>query len=177
MNDSELQPIDELEPIVLMTGSNEGNSGAILSEARQALEKILDVEAQVSNVYSSPPWGFMAENDFLNQALVFRTKTSICPLVLLQSILDIETTFGRIRKRETGYQSRTLDIDVIAIGDRIINHPDLDVPHPRVHQRRFVLEPVCELVPSLIHPQHNLTFTELLQRCEDPSEVKPFKRR
>ncbi len=171
MTNFELLPIGNEEPIVLLTGSNEGNSKDILLNAKRDVTNILDADPLVSSLYQSPPWGFMAENNFLNQALIFTSAIEINPLALLHRLLDIERSHGRERKRETGYQSRTLDIDIILIGDRRINHPSLVVPHPKIQERRFVLEPICELMPDIVHPVYNKPFSELLRECDDPSEV------
>jgi 2-amino-4-hydroxy-6-hydroxymethyldihydropteridine diphosphokinase len=172
MTTIEYDPIGADEPIVLLTGSNEGRSHQILFDARLKLAELLNSDPLTSSLYQSPPWGFMAENDFLNQALIFYTQTNIQPLDLLRALLDIERAFGRERKRETGYQSRTLDIDIILIGDRIIRHPSLTVPHPKLQERRFVLAPICELNPTIKHPVFGNSFSDLLQECEDPSDVK-----
>lgn len=168
-----MQTILKNEPIILLTGSNQGDSKDILTAATKKLTALLNGSCQKSSLFISPPWGFEAENDFLNQALLFEQSiTDLSPLDLMAAILDIESEFGRQRSKNKGYLSRTLDIDIIAIGHREITHPQLTVPHPRLQERRFVLAPICDIVPQLVHPTTGLTYAQLLERCPDDSIVR-----
>ncbi|MCH8546220.1 MAG: 2-amino-4-hydroxy-6-hydroxymethyldihydropteridine diphosphokinase [Cryomorphaceae bacterium] len=172
-----MQTIQKGEPIILLTGSNLGESLEILAHAKEKLDAIFNTSCLASAVFASPPWGFEAKNDFYNQALVYDNhSTSLSPLALMDEILSIEASCGRLRNNSKNYQSRTLDIDIIVIGKRIINHPTLTVPHPRLQERRFVLEPICDVVPKMVHPTTGLTFIELLEKCTDDSVVKKLDR-
>ena len=119
-----------------------------------------------SSIYQTPPWGFEAEQDFLNQVVVIQTVQS--PEALIKTILSIEKQLGRIRQGNH-YHSRTMDIDILFYNNQIIEQPDLIIPHPRIRERKFVLIPLCEIAPELRHPRFNLTISELLSQCADPS--------
>ncbi len=168
-----MQYIHKSEAIILLTGSNQGDSKQILEAAKGRLDERLNGKSAASSLFISPPWGFEADNEFLNQALVYQNhRSKLSPLDLMVSILDIETEFGRQRTESIGYESRTLDIDIIAIGNREIMHPKLTVPHPRLQVRRFVLAPICDVAPHLVHPSTGLTYAELLSQCPDESVVQ-----
>ena len=91
----------------------------------------------------------------------------------MEQLLDIEKELGRVRHPEIeGYTSRLADLDILYFGNRIVLTDTLTVPHPRLHQRRFALLPLCEVAPQLVHPAFGFTQTELLRRCHDMSEVR-----
>ena len=124
----------------------------------------------VSSAYESEPWGFEAEEWFLNRLIV--VETDLEPEEMLRQLLEIEKELGRVRHSEAeGYTSRTADLDILYFGNRITVSDNLIVPHPRLHQRRFALVPLCELVPDFVHPVFHLTQAELLERCPDDSTV------
>lgn len=125
----------------------------------------------VSSAYESEPWGFEAEEWFMNRLI--SVETELEPEEMMQQLLGIEAELGRVRHPETdGYTSRTADLDILYYGSRIVVTGSLVVPHPRLHQRRFALLPLCEMVPQFVHPAFKLTQTELLERCPDASEVR-----
>ena len=126
---------------------------------------------EVSSVYETEPWGFESEDAFLNMVLM--AKTSLTPAEVLERVGYIETRLGRVRGR-THYSSRTIDIDILLYNDRVIETPDLTVPHPLMHRRKFVLVPLCELMPDGIHPVLKETFASLLAGCNDEREVRPY---
>ena len=128
----------------------------------------------LSSAYESEPWGFKADEWFLNRVIV--VETELDPETLMQQLLDIETELGRVRHPETeGYTSRTADLDILYFGNRIVLTDNLTIPHPRLHLRRFTLLPMCEVAPHLVHPAFNFTQTELLARCHDMSEVRKIE--
>ena len=97
----------------------------------------------------------------------------MAPEDLLRQLLEIERELGRVRHPETeGYTSRTADLDILYFGSRVICTDTLIVPHPRLHQRRFALIPLCELAPEWVHPIFGLTQAELLERCPDTLVVR-----
>jgi 2-amino-4-hydroxy-6-hydroxymethyldihydropteridine diphosphokinase len=99
-------------------------------------------------------------------------ETSLEPHVLLRKLLSIETVLGRQRdENKKGYSSRPMDLDILYYGDMIVNDADLILPHPRLHQRRFTLLPLCDIAPKFEHPLFKKTNEILLEECEDVSEV------
>ena len=122
-----------------------------------------------SAYYQSEPWGFDSELLFINQVLEF--ESDIEPLQLLHLTQTIEITCGRTSKTSLTYESRLLDIDLLFVDTLVIAHPRLEVPHPRLHLRRFTLLPLAEKWPELIHPLLNLSVAELLKQCSDDSQV------
>ncbi|HBZ26603.1 MAG TPA: 2-amino-4-hydroxy-6-hydroxymethyldihydropteridine diphosphokinase [Rikenellaceae bacterium] len=165
----------------LLLGSNKGDSQSILKIAVAALSSLATPQSKMvlSSVYESEPWGFDAERWFLNMAIIMETPMSAREL--LGEILEIETKLGRVRDKSQNrdsmevrsvYQSREIDIDIILFNDEIINEESLIVPHPRMHLRRFVLEPIVQIAPDYIHPVFNLPLYTLLEKCKDTSVVR-----
>lgn len=123
-----------------------------------------------SSAYLSEPWGFEAEEWFLNELLV--VETELDPDSLMDRLMEIEHELGRVRHPEIeGYTSRTVDLDILYFGDRIVKTEKVTAPHPRLHLRRFALLPLCELVPDFLHPVFNKSQQQLLERCSDSSKV------
>lgn len=112
-----------------------------------------------SGVYRTPPWGMKDQPAFLNA--VIRVETQLAPLHLLDVLQQIESACGRERTVPNG--PRTLDLDLLLYGDRIIAEDRLRVPHSRMHQRGFVLVPLCDLAPEMRHPEQNQSMRELMQ--------------
>ena len=126
--------------------------------------------AERSSAYTSEPWGFEADEWFLNVLLVVETELE--PDDLMDTLLEIEKDLGRVRHPEKeGYSSRTVDLDILYYGNRIIRTEKVTAPHPKLHLRRFALLPMCELVPDFLHPEFNLSQKQLLDSCSDPSKV------
>jgi 2-amino-4-hydroxy-6-hydroxymethyldihydropteridine diphosphokinase len=122
-----------------------------------------------SQVYETPPWGFLEQPAFLNQ--VIEVETSLAPLDLLVSLKQIEGQLGRIPTFL--YGPRLIDIDILLFDQLILNLPQLAVPHPRLSERAFMLVPLAEIAPHLIHPVSKLTMLELLARI-DTSGVEVY---
>ena len=117
-----------------------------------------------SSVYETYPWGFQDDIPFLNQAVLM--ETGLDPFDFLHEIQEIERQLGR-RRGSHRYSGRTIDIDIIFFGDRVIRDPVLEVPHPRMTERRFVLEPVHEICPEWMHSVLKVSVGVLLEKCED----------
>jgi len=162
--------MDETEKVVLLLGSNIEPRAKYLEDAISLLEGYLGKAAVVSQVYESEPWGFEAETSFYNRAVVFDIREK--PEEVLNICLQTEETLGRVRSAKVGYTSRTMDVDILYFGNRVINSERLIVPHPRLSSRRFALLPLVEVIPELVHPVLNKNQKELLFECPDPSDVK-----
>ena len=152
----------------LLTGGNEGDRYLNMQQARTNIEHICGQLIQVSSLYETAPWGKTDQADFLNQVLLL--ETSLSPQALLKSILLIEEKGGRIRTVRNA--PRTIDIDILFYDRLVLDEPGLRIPHPRIAERRFVLEPLCEISPDFIHPVLGKTIRLLLQECKDQLTVK-----
>lgn len=159
-----------MEEIILLLGSNKGNRIGYLSEAVQKISGLSKTPILTSSLYESEPWGFETETWFLNMAV--QLTSDLTPQDLIKELLNIEFELGRVRKPDSNsYESREIDIDIIFYGSRVIDTTELSIPHPRMHLRRFVLTPVCEICPGFIHPLLSKRVEDLLELCEDKSVV------
>jgi 2-amino-4-hydroxy-6-hydroxymethyldihydropteridine diphosphokinase len=155
-----------MNTVYLLLGSNEGNRMQWLELCMQQLANSATITAK-SPVYETAAWGIEEQPDFLNMAICL--ETHLAPGALLQAIQQTEKNLGR--QREVKWGQRTLDIDILFYNDDIINLPDLQVPHPHLHERRFALMPLNAIAPQLVHPHFNKTIATLLEQCPDPLEV------
>jgi 2-amino-4-hydroxy-6-hydroxymethyldihydropteridine diphosphokinase len=151
----------------LLLGSNQGNSKALLQEAAQLIGNTCGTITATSAIYRTAAWGVSDQPDFLNQVIAI--QTSLSAMQLLTAIQTIEATLGR--QRDVKWGPRTLDIDMLFFNDDIINTPELVVPHPYLHSRRFTLVPLAEIAPKKLHPVLHRNITELLEACPDKLEV------
>lgn len=152
---------------ILLLGSNQGNKIAQINKALNLLEKLLDIAKQSHN-YQTDAWGNTNQDYFINKAILVNTKLNVQDL--LTYVLQTELQMGRTR--EIKWQARIIDIDIIFFNQQIINQPNLIVPHPHMQVRRFVLEPINEIVPNWVHPILKKTVQNLLQICPDNLSVK-----
>jgi 2-amino-4-hydroxy-6-hydroxymethyldihydropteridine diphosphokinase len=152
--------------VFLGLGTNLGDREQNLQVALEKIGENIGAVAASSSLYETEPWGFASENKFLNMAV--EVRTNLKPSGLLGRILMIESQMGRIREGKE-YKSRLIDIDILFYNDRIITKKVLLVPHPGIPERRFVLVPLCEIAPDLIHPVLNKSIRELLDECKDTS--------
>ncbi len=149
-----------METAVLIAGGNLGDVRGALAEALEMTRAAGEIKA-VSGIYESAPWGFDAQERFLNQVWVL--ETPLGPEELLDSLQETEMALGRTAKTAGGgYASRTMDIDILFYGDRVIDTPRLRIPHPLMAQRRFVLEPLAETCAGMIHPVSGKSVEQLL---------------
>jgi 2-amino-4-hydroxy-6-hydroxymethyldihydropteridine diphosphokinase len=153
--------------------------GSNVGDARQnvarGLELLLDTHAltnlRASPLYESEPWGGAKGPPFVNA--VAEARTSFPPQAVLEVFMRIERAAGRDRSLEPARGApRTLDLDLLFYGACVLDEPDLVIPHPRAHERRFVLEPLCELNPGLVHPRLQQNARELLAGLADPCTVR-----
>ena len=163
-----------MERCFILFGSNMGDKNKIYAQACLLINNRCGRIVAQSSAYESEPWGFEAKGWFLNRLIVVETELE--PKAMMRQLLDIEAELGRVRHPEAGgYTSRTADLDILYYGSRIVLTDSLTIPHPRLHQRRFALLPLCEVVPEFVHPAFNMTQTELLKRCFDFSEVRKIE--
>lgn len=152
-----------MSQVYLSLGSNMGHREAILLQAIAQIEEQIGTVLSQSALYDTEPWGFQSPHRFLNAALC--CQTTLTPLQVLDAIQHIERQLGRLHKSHDGhYQDRPIDIDILLYDDLILHTPRLIVPHPLMHLRTFVLEPLCQIAPQLVHPQLGLTMQQLLQQ-------------
>lgn len=154
--------------IYLGLGSNLGDREAQLRAAIAALGQREVTVRKSASLYATEPRDFERQPWFLNT--VIEVRTLLEPEALLQECLEIEKAAGRVRDKTRG--PRPIDIDILLYKDRLINQPNLIVPHPRFRERRFVLIPLAELVPDLSDPVCGLTMRQLLDLCPDAGEVR-----
>lgn len=156
------------ETAYLSLGSNLGNRAFTLQQALFRIGERAGRIRAVSPVYASPAWGFEG-GEFLNLCLALETE--LAPAQLLDALLDIEQHLGRERLPGAGYQSRTLDIDILYYGEQAVRLEGLELPHPRLQERAFVLKPLADIAPQLYHPVLGKDTRNLLQACRDRAKV------
>ena len=158
--------------VFLLTGSNIEPRTDYLREAEKMITEQTGVILQRSAIYESEPWGFKTENNFLNRIL--EVETGLTAEEMLEKLLEIEQILGRERSG-TSYSSRTIDIDILYFGKSRIQKESLEVPHPRLHLRRFTLLPLVEIAPDFEHPVLKKTNRELLDMLNDDLEVWKYQ--
>lgn len=157
--------------VLLSLGSNLGNrkininNAVRLLRAEGALKNI-----KLSGLYETEPVGYTDQPWFLNAAASGLTSLSMHELIRLCK--EIEFKVGR--KTRERWHEREIDIDILLYGDEILSDEEITIPHPRMHERRFVLEPAAEIAPELMHPNLNKTVEQLLEECSDNSVVKKY---
>lgn len=149
-------------------GSNQGDKH---KNCTLAVENIRDCERNCplkhSSFYHTEPWGYSKQDDFIN--LVIELKTSFSPLELLSFLQGVEKKLGK--KKNGKWGPRTIDLDLLLYNDQSLESPQLTIPHPLLHQRGFVLLPLEEIAPQLIHPGFNQTISQLLDKLSDGKSV------
>jgi 2-amino-4-hydroxy-6-hydroxymethyldihydropteridine diphosphokinase len=149
--------------VVLGLGSNKGDSRRIILDAVKALEEIL-TELRCASLYETEPLYVNDQGRFINTAVTGFYKgplDSSSARELLSKINKIEARFGRNRSQERRWGERYLDIDILLFGDLVLKEPGLEIPHPRLKERRFALEPLLELLPELVEPGTGLSYREI----------------
>lgn len=131
----------------------------MITAAALLAERAGDVLA-LSGFYETEPWGFRSENTFLNGAL--QLETSLSPLELLEATQQIEVDMGRTQKSNGVYHDRIIDIDILLYDDLVMQSPELTLPHPLMHQRSFVMEPLAEIAPNVVHPVFNKSIVSMM---------------
>ncbi|MBR1516892.1 MAG: 2-amino-4-hydroxy-6-hydroxymethyldihydropteridine diphosphokinase, partial [Bacteroidales bacterium] len=163
---------------ILLLGSNEGERQCLIAEAERLIGQEVGSISLLSDIYESSPWGFHAEQWFLNQAVA--VETAMPPDEVLRRVLSIEERLGRRRQQKTEgeahrcYSSRPIDIDIIFYDSQVIDTAALKLPHPLLHKRRFVLIPLCNICSQMVHPTLHKTVRQLLDECPDDGDVRPW---
>jgi len=153
----------------LSLGSNLGDRLGNLRRAIKKLKESDEIEVEeISPVYETEPVGGQDQGWYLN--LVLRVQTSLEPLALLEQLRSVEDGMGRSREEKWG--PRKIDLDILLLDDRVVDSERLTIPHPRMHERKFVLVPLTQIAPELLHPRLHKSVEELLTFCRDESEVR-----
>lgn len=147
--------------VYLALGSNLGDRLSNLKEAISSLPPQMDVKAK-SHVYETPPWGYENQSPFYNQVL--KGKTYLGPEALLKHLKRLEVALGRKASFQNG--PRLIDIDILFYDDLVMNTPVITLPHPRLHERGFVLLPLMDIAPELIHPVRQKSVQEMIASCD-----------
>lgn len=158
--------------LALLLGSNISDRYSYLKDAIALIEGKIGNVVKQSSIYESEPWGFEASLAFLNQIVV--VETHLQPLEILSITQMIERSLGRKPKTGDGYQSRTIDIDLLLYDDVAMKNEELTLPHPLMHERMFTLLPLVEVTPGWIHPVLGKTAEQLLAQCTDAAKVWRF---
>lgn len=156
--------------ITTILGSNIGDRRATMDGAVSMMEAAGERVVAASSWYETAPWGFACESPFLNRVVVWATERA--PEDFLRLCLDTECRLGRVRGAGLRYQSRPIDIDILFCDSLVIRTPELTVPHPRMAERRFVLVPICEVMPDFEHPVTGEKMSAILEACQDKLEVR-----
>ncbi len=155
---------------IILQGSNIGDKIFTIKKSTELIKKEIGEIEKISSFYESEPWGFESNEWFINRTVGIYTILS--PIQLLEKLLKIETSLGRVRNPvKKAYSSRTIDLDMLFFNNEIIKTPNLTIPHPRLHLRKFTLLPLAEIYPNFVHPVFNKTVNELLSECNDVSKV------
>ena len=157
-----------MHKVFLGIGGNIGDKRENFVRCRKMIEERLGKIIFISPVYETSAWGFLSENNFWNQ--VIYCETNFEPEILLKEIHEIETLFGRDRKNN-GYNSREMDIDILYFDDFILKSDFLVIPHPLIHERLFVLKPLSDIAPNVIHPVLQKSSLQMLENCKDTSAI------
>ncbi|MGM0441441.1 MAG: 2-amino-4-hydroxy-6-hydroxymethyldihydropteridine diphosphokinase [Elusimicrobiota bacterium] len=160
-----------MDTVVLSLGSNKGNREENIKQAVELLEEKFDKKFQKSPVYETPPLYHEGDEYFYNCCVIFECDHA--PRKILHEIHTIENEMGRQRKEANA--PRIIDIDIIFIDDKVVAEEDLIIPHPDMHNRLFVLQPLVDIAEDFEHPIMNIPAAVLLEDCEDSSKIEKVK--
>jgi 2-amino-4-hydroxy-6-hydroxymethyldihydropteridine diphosphokinase len=155
--------------VILSLGSNQGDRLTTIKACIELINKEIAVVVKVSKIYEAPAWGFESE-PFYNAAILIHTSKSAQKI--LKQVLKVEKSLGRVRSKDSGYQARIIDVDIIAFDEEIIETDNLQIPHPLLQNRKFVLQPMLDLGLNWEHPMLKKSVAQLLVQTDDESEIK-----
>ncbi len=158
-----------MSSVTIALGSNEGDREHFIKEAIQSITSKVGHLQFRSPFYENKAQGFESQNMFLNGCIVIQTIME--PHDILVALKAIESQLGRVKNHSRGYASRSIDLDIILFENKIIQHSDLHIPHPRFRERNFVLRPLCDIQPHAIDPVSCKSIMELTLECSDKSEL------
>jgi len=157
-----------MSKVYFSIGSNKGNRSKLINEAIDKIDISIGRVEKKSSIYETKSWGFNS-NNFYNTCLLIESSLSV--ELILNKILKIEKDMGRLNSVGQ-YSDRCIDIDILFFEDIIVNSKDLIIPHPRLHLRKFVLTPMLDLMPDLIHPILKKSIRQLELECDDNDQPK-----
>ena len=155
-----------MSKVYFSIGSNKGNRSGLINEAIDKIDIIIGKVLQKSSIYETKSWGFNS-NNFYNICILL--ESTLTPELILNKILTIEKDMGRLKTTDQ-YSDRCIDIDILFFDNMIVNSKSLEIPHPRIQLRKFVLTPMLELTPDLIHPILNKSIRQLELECVDKDQ-------
>jgi len=147
-----------------------GNRKSYIEKSMQQIEQEIGNIICSSKIYESSPWGVSIQNHFLNS--VIKIESELSSSILLKKLQEIENNLGRVRLRKWG--ERTIDIDILFYNNEIIKTEKLNIPHPLLHERKFVLIPLSKIAPNYIHPILKKNVSDLLSECKDSQQVLEY---
>jgi 2-amino-4-hydroxy-6-hydroxymethyldihydropteridine diphosphokinase len=153
------------ERAAIALGSNlQSRFGGPEANLREAVQRVglLGKVAAVSRFYETDPVGYLDQPKFLNGALLLETEME--PVQLMRGLLEVERAMGREREGAVAKGPRVIDLDLLLFGERVMSTAELTLPHPEMQERRFVLEPLAEIAPEMVHPVLGLTAGEMLSK-------------
>lgn len=160
----------KMNQIYLSLGSNAGDRLAQLNNAIEFLKETVEVKI-ISSVYETAAWGNTNQPSFLNLVLLVLTNDAAGNF--MNNLLLLEEKMGRVRHKK--WEERIIDIDILYFNNEIITEENLIIPHPHLHERKFVLEPLAEIAPELLHPILKMNSVQLLHNCTDQLQVKKLQ--
>ncbi|MBT5416867.1 MAG: 2-amino-4-hydroxy-6-hydroxymethyldihydropteridine diphosphokinase [Cryomorphaceae bacterium] len=155
-----------MSKVYFSIGSNKGNRSGLINEAIDKIDIIIGKVVLKSSIYETKSWGFNS-NNFYNICILL--ESTLTPELILNKILTIEKDMGRLKTTDQ-YSDRCIDIDILFFDNMIVNSKSLEIPHPRIQLRKFVLTPMLELTPDLIHPILNKSIRQLELECVDKDQ-------
>ena len=155
-----------MSKVYFSIGSNKGNRSGLINEAIDKIDRIIGKVVLKSSIYETKSWGFNS-NNFYNICILL--ESTLTPELILNKILTIEKDMGRLKTTDQ-YSDRCIDIDILFFDNMIVNSKSLEIPHPRIQLRKFVLTPMLELTPDLIHPILNKSIRQLELECDDKDQ-------
>lgn len=163
--------MEKPQNIYIALGSNKGDKFKNLQLAIDQIHLKIGAIKSISKAYKSPAFGFEGD-DFLNACILVNTHMK--PKKVMSTLLAIEKDLGRTRGKKTGYESRVIDLDLLLFEDEVLETKSLTLPHPEMQKRLFVLQPLADIAGKVIHPKLHNSVIELLEDCEDKSEISPI---